>query len=65
MRRGIGMAGVKNQQAVQAKLKEVGSELEKQQLEEMTKQVAEFRNHLENFAVKYKKEINNNPVFRN
>ena len=31
----------------------------------MTKQIAEFKQHLETFAVKHKKDISSNPVFRN
>ena len=31
---------------------------------EMQKQLEEFRDHLEEFALKHKKEINDNPVFR-
>ena len=31
----------------------------------MTGQLAEFKESLEEFAVKHKKEINQNPVFRN
>ena len=31
----------------------------------MTSQLAEFKESLEEFAVKHKKEINQNPVFRN
>lgn len=58
MRRGVGIQGVKQNQAMQQKLKEVGSEIEKTQLEEMNKQLVEFKSHLENFAIKYKKEIN-------
>ena len=46
-------------------MKDVGSEIEKTQLTEMTKQIAEFKSHLETFAVKHKKEINSNAVFRN
>ncbi|CDW85543.1 vacuolar-sorting protein snf8 [Stylonychia lemnae] len=65
MRRGVGIAGVKQNLAVQQKLKEVGQEIEKTQLEEMNKQLSEFKNHLENFALKHRKEINQNPVFRN
>ena len=37
MRRGFGIAGLKHNQAIQQKLKEVGSEIEKAQLEEMNK----------------------------
>lgn len=31
----------------------------------MNKQIAEFKNHLEEFAIKHKKDISSNPVFRN
>jgi ESCRT-II complex subunit VPS22 len=31
----------------------------------MTKQIAEFKGHLETFAIKHKKEISSNAVFRN
>jgi hypothetical protein len=31
----------------------------------MTQQLAEFKQNLESFALKHKKEINSNPVFRN
>lgn len=65
MRRGPGIAGLKQNQALQQKQKELGAEIEKAQLEEMNKQLVEFKQHLETFAVKYKKEINENPVFRN
>ena len=46
-------------------MKEAGAEIEKTQLAEMTKQIAEFKQHLETFAVKHKKDISSNPVFRN
>lgn len=46
-------------------MREVGSEMEKQHLLELTGQLAEFKSSLEEFAVKHKKEINSNPVFRN
>lgn len=65
MRRGVGASAFIQQQQINQKLKAVGSEIEKKQLEEMTKQIAEFKSHLENFAVKHKKDINSNPVFRN
>jgi len=31
----------------------------------MSKQLAEFKEQLEAFAIKHKKDINENPVFRN
>ena len=43
---------------------QLGSQIEQQQLQEMTKQLMEFRANLEEFAVKHKKEISKNPVFR-
>jgi hypothetical protein len=57
MRRGAGMAGLMQAKAMQEKQKEFGAELEKQQVQEMNKQLVEFKSHLEGFAVKYKKEI--------
>lgn len=65
MRRGVGLDGAKRQMALKEKLKEQGNEIEKTQFQEMTKQIAEFKSHLENFAIKHKKEINSNTVFRN
>jgi Skp family chaperone for outer membrane proteins len=58
MRRGGGIAGLKQAQAMKEKQQQLGQDLEKQQLEEMGKQLVEFKTHLENFAVKYKKDIN-------
>lgn len=65
MRRGVGLAGIKQAQVMQQKMKEVGTEIEKTQIAEMTNQIAEFKSHLETFAVKHKKEISSNAVFRN
>lgn len=65
MRRGPGIAGLKQNQALQQKQKELGAEIEKAQFNEMNKQMMDFKQHLETFAVKYKKEITLNPVFRN
>ena len=65
MRRGVGVAAIRGREQMQKKFKDVGVELEKEQLTEMNKQLSEFKNHLETFAFKHKKEINSNPVFRN
>eukprot|EP00347_Sterkiella_histriomuscorum_P007180 403349953 len=65
MRRGIGVAGVQQNKLVQQKLKEVGQQIEETQFQEMNKQLTEFKSHLETFAIKHRKEINQNPVFRN
>ena len=45
-------------------MKKLGAQIEQQQLQEMTKQLAEFKTCLEEFAVKHKKDISKNPVFR-
>ena len=42
----------------------MGQKMQGQQLAEMKNQMEEFRKHLEEFALKHKKEINDNPVFR-
>ena len=60
-----GIAGIKQRQAMAAKKAQLGQEIEKQQLEEMTSQLAEFKASLETFAIKHKQEITRNPVFRN
>ena len=57
MSRGGGIAAIKKAQALKEKKQEIGQEIEKQQLEDMSKQLVEFKSHLETFAVKYKKEI--------
>ena len=57
MKRGGGIAALKQAQALKEKKKEIGQEIEKQQIEEMSKQLVEFKSNLEAFAVKYKKEI--------
>lgn len=64
MRRGVGIKGVKQRQAQAAKASEMGQKLQAQNLEQMKGQLDEFRTNLEEFAVKHKKEINDNPVFR-
>lgn len=62
-RRGIG--AIKAAQARKAAAAQLGAEIETNQLQEMTSQLAEFKESLETFAVKHKKEISSNPVFRN
>jgi ESCRT-II complex subunit VPS22 len=64
MRRGVGIKGHKQAKAKQEQAKKVGNEMQAQLLTEMQGQLEEFRKHLEEFAVKHKKEINDNPVFR-
>ena len=58
------MAAVKQQQMQQQKAAQLGSQIEAQQLADMTSQLKEFKENLEQFALKHKKEISKNPVFR-
>lgn len=51
--------------AKQDAAKKVGNEMQAQLLEDMKVQLDDFKKNLEEFAVKHKKEINDNPVFRN
>ena len=59
------MASILQKKALQEAQKKLGAEIEKAQFDNMNKQMMEFKTHLETFAVKYKKEISQNPVFRN
>ena len=64
MRRGVGIKGAKAAQARSAKATEVGQKLQNAQLSEMKNQLEDYKKNLEEFALKHKKEINDNPVFR-
>lgn len=64
MRRRAGVGAIQRQKIQQDKFKEKGSELQENQLEQMTLQMEKFREHLENFAAKHKNEIKKNPQFR-
>mmetsp|Transcript_7951 Transcript_7951/g.13793 ORF Transcript_7951/g.13793 Transcript_7951/m.13793 type:complete len:247 (-) Transcript_7951:236-976(-) len=63
-RRGVGMAGLAHQKAATNSYKAVGSDISKNQVEVMTQQLGDFQKNLEEFANKYRKEINKNPEFR-
>ena len=52
-----GIAAIKAKQQRQAEAKKLGAQIEQEQLSEMTAQLAEFKESLEAFAVKHKKEI--------
>ena len=64
MRRGVGVKGLKAAQAKQAKAEAMGQQMQENNLIQMKAQLEEFKQNLEEFALKHKKEINNNPVFR-
>eukprot|EP00030_Apusomonadida_sp_AF-17_P004675 a511698_494.p1 GENE.a511698_494~~a511698_494.p1 ORF type:complete len:262 (+),score=85.63 a511698_494:49-786(+) len=64
LRRGIGIRGVKQTREAQANLLAVGEQVERTKSESIRSQMDVFKRSLEEFAVKYKKEINRNPAFR-
>lgn len=64
MRRRAGVGAIQRQKIQQDKFKEKGSEIQENQLEQMTLQMEKFREHLEDFAAKHKNEIKKNPQFR-
>ena len=62
--RGRGIAGIKAQQEKAKRLKQMGAELESNLVSDLKAQFNEFKASLEAFAVKNKKQINDDPVFR-
>lgn len=64
MRRNIGISGLQRNQQTLSQFREVGNALQTQQLEELRAQLARFKENLENFALKYKKDIKRDPAFR-
>eukprot|EP01117_Protostelium_nocturnum_P018129 TRINITY_DN7515_c0_g2_i4.p1 TRINITY_DN7515_c0_g2~~TRINITY_DN7515_c0_g2_i4.p1 ORF type:complete len:108 (-),score=36.12 TRINITY_DN7515_c0_g2_i4:736-1059(-) len=64
MRRGVGIAALHQKQQSQKTFQQVGSEMQKAEMQQMKEQMEIFKNHLEDFARKHKKEINKNPQFR-
>lgn len=64
MRRRAGVGAIQKQKLEQEKYKDKGTELQENQLEQMSKQLEVFRVNLEEFASKHKKEIRKNALFR-
>lgn len=64
MRRRAGVGAIQRQKIQQDKFKEKGSEIQENQIEQMTLQMEKFRENLEEFAAKHKNEIRKNPQFR-
>lgn len=64
MRGRYGIAGIKAQKEKEERLKKLGAELETNLMNDLTTQFNDFKNNLEEFAVKNKKLINDDPVFR-
>ena len=62
-RRGVGAAGLRNKTRQKA-FKKVGEELEGNKMEHIAEQLTTFKSSLEDFARKYKKDIQKDPKFR-
>lgn len=63
-RRGLGVGAIHRQQKIEAKYQEMGVTLAKEQLEKLSQQFESFRDRLQDFAIKHKKDIKKNPNFR-
>lgn len=64
MRRGIGVQGIQRQKMIDKKFSDKGDELAEAQLAQMKEMFKTFQDSLEEFALKYKKQISKNPEFR-
>eukprot|EP01083_Nonionella_stella_P156769 508034_1 len=64
MKRGYGVGAIKKRQARKEKYKSIGQKIEESQLGMSRKVWTFFKENLEKFAIKHKKEINSNPLFR-
>ena len=64
MRRGVGIGAIQANQLRQQKFKEKGEDVSNMQMSQMKERLDIFRQSLEEFAKKHKKEINKNAEFR-
>lgn len=64
MRRNAGLGAINKKKLAESKFKEKGYELAQDQLNELSKHLEQFREHLQDFAAKHKNEIKKNPTFR-
>lgn len=64
MRRGVGVAGLKKVEEQRGKLSQQGQLLETVQMDAMREQLVVFKQKLEVFGSKHRKEINKDPVLR-
>lgn len=64
MRRGVGISGLQRQQRHEAQLRQVGSELNEQNMAELRKQLDALRTRIEAFAFEHRSAINRDPRFR-
>lgn len=63
-RRGLGLGAIQKQKEHEAKFKEKGNELARDQLSKLSDQMGVFRANLQEFASKHKKDIRKNAKFR-
>lgn len=63
-RRGAGIGAITNKNLAQAKYKDKGNEIAEDQFAQMSKQMENFKGHLEEFTGKHKDDIRKNPEFR-
>ncbi|KAI2803775.1 hypothetical protein RDWZM_001881 [Blomia tropicalis] len=63
-RRGLGVGAIHRQQQTEAKYKEKSAEIAKEQLTKLSQQMEVFREKLQEFAIKHKKDIRKDPNFR-
>lgn len=64
MRKRAGVGAIHKKNLEQEKYRDKGTELQENQLEQMTKQMEVFRTNLEDFASNHKNDIKQNPHFR-
>ena len=63
-RRGLGLGAIQKQKEHEAKFKEKGNELARDQLSKLSDQMGVFRVNLQEFASKHKKDIRKDAKFR-
>ncbi|KAJ9061532.1 ESCRT-II subunit protein snf8 [Entomophthora muscae] len=63
-RTGVGKLALSRQQGTQAQYRQKGESLEATQLAALQEQFSTFQTNLANFAYKYRKDIKNDPIFR-
>eukprot|EP01112_Ceratiomyxa_fruticulosa_P019280 TRINITY_DN6290_c0_g1_i2.p1 TRINITY_DN6290_c0_g1~~TRINITY_DN6290_c0_g1_i2.p1 ORF type:complete len:252 (-),score=45.11 TRINITY_DN6290_c0_g1_i2:17-772(-) len=64
LRRGVGIQALDRQKLAQKQFQQVGSDIAAEQIKLMNEQLLIFKDNLEEFAKKYKKDINKDPEFR-
>eukprot|EP01027_Heterolobosea_sp_BB2_P015482 GEZU01022139.1.p1 GENE.GEZU01022139.1~~GEZU01022139.1.p1 ORF type:complete len:190 (-),score=45.75 GEZU01022139.1:181-750(-) len=64
MRRGVGIQGIQKQKIALEQYKEKGGDIQNLQIAQLNERLQFFKENLEEFARKHKKEINKDPEFR-